>query len=279
MVEFYSGLSRRWFGALQAITAATFRVGKKTLGGTALRKTVFGGEAHKLRQSKSARANYGRPLRSRSLVDCAKPRPCSFGRRRPLHLDCQECGERGRGVAGGIARSDPRKSWDRTQSTVSLHCVSWMTSLSAAGAHLGATRTASRPEGPIAPLILMMTTNNDCFPMLLASTLYQGSADSHSGIGNGGSEHVVEADCGSIWRKNFLPENRISSNLRPPLPSVSSIAATSLSGWSSGITLAGTVVLTLLCSLIFSSTSGPAPSHCTVYSPAGSCVFPAIVVD
>jgi len=38
-----------------------------------------------------------------------------------------------------------------------------------------------------------------------------------------------------------LPENRISSNLRPPLPPVSSIAASSLSGWSSGITLAGTV--------------------------------------
>jgi hypothetical protein len=71
MVEFYSGLSRRWFGALQAITAATFRVGMKTLGGTALRKTVFGGEAHKLRQSKSAQANYGRRLHSRSLVDCA----------------------------------------------------------------------------------------------------------------------------------------------------------------------------------------------------------------
>src|SRR3984957_3721877 len=101
----------------------------------------------------------------------------------------------------------------------------------------------------------------------------------HSGISNGGSANVVDADCGSIWRKNFLPENRISSNLRPPLPSVSSIAASSLSGRSSGITLAGTVALTLLSSLIFSSTSGPAPSHCTVYSPAGSCVFPAIVVD
>jgi hypothetical protein len=62
-----------------------------------------------------------------------------------------------------------------------------MTSLSAAGVHLGATRTASRPEGPITPLIWMMTTNNDCFPMLLARTLYQGSADSHSGISNGGS--------------------------------------------------------------------------------------------
>src|SRR5580704_2757847 len=99
----------------------------------------------------------------------------------------------------------------------------------------------------------------------------------HSGISNGGSANVVDA--GSIWRKNFLPENRISSNLRPPSPSVSSIAASSLSDWSSGITLAGTVALTLLCSLIFSSTSGPAPSHSTVYSPAGSCVCPAIVVD
>jgi len=129
---------------IQAITAATFRVGKKTLGGTALGKTVFGGEAHKLRQSKSARANYGRRLRSRSLVGCAKPQPCSFAQRRPLHLDCPECGQRGSGVAGGIARSDPRTSWDRTQGTVSLHCVSWMTSLSAAGVHLGATRTATR---------------------------------------------------------------------------------------------------------------------------------------
>jgi hypothetical protein len=91
-----------------------------------------------------------------------------------------------------------------------------MTSLSDAGVHLGATRTASRPEGPIAPLILMMTTNNDCFPMLLASTLYHGSADSHSGISNGGYAHIVEADRGSIWRKNFFPENRISSSLRPP---------------------------------------------------------------
>jgi hypothetical protein len=118
---------------IQAIAAATFRVGKKTLGGTALTKTVFGGEAHKLRQSKSARANFGRRFRSRSLVDCAKPQPCSFGRHPPLHLDCQECGQRGSGVAGGIARSDPRKSWDRTQCTVSLHCASWMTSLSAAG--------------------------------------------------------------------------------------------------------------------------------------------------
>src|SRR5580692_6008968 len=99
----------------------------------------------------------------------------------------------------------------------------------------------------------------------------------HSGISNGGSANGVDA--GSIWRKNFLPENRIPSNLRPPLPSVSCTAASSLSGWSSGITLAGTVALTLLCSLIFSSTSGPAPSHCTVYSLAGSCVFPAIVVD
>src|ERR1700731_4081681 len=155
---------------IQAITAATFRVGMKTLGGTALRKTVFAGEAHKLRQSKSARANYGRRLRSRSLVDCAKPQPCSFGRHPPLHLDCQECGQRGSGVAGGIARSDPRKYWSWTQGTVSLHCVSWMTSLSDAGVHLGATRTASRPEGPVAPLILMTTTNNYCFPMLLAST-------------------------------------------------------------------------------------------------------------
>src|ERR1700730_8511763 len=159
---------------IQAITAATCRVGKRALGGTALGKIVFGGEAHKLRQSKSARANFGRRLRSRSSVDCAKPQPCSFGRRPPLHLHCQERGQRGSGVAGGIARSDPRKSWDRTQGTVSLHCVSWMTSLSDAAVHLGATRTASRPEGPIAPLILMMTTNNDCFPMLLASTLYHG---------------------------------------------------------------------------------------------------------
>ena len=150
---------------IQAITAATFRVGKKTLGGTALGKTVFGGEAHKLRQSKSARANYGRRLRSRSLVGCAKPKPCSFAQRRPLHLDCPECGQRGSGVAGGIARSDPRTSWNRTQGTVSLHCVSWITSLFASGVHLGATRTASGPEGPIAPLIFMMTTNNDCFPM------------------------------------------------------------------------------------------------------------------
>src|ERR1700722_9650331 len=102
MFEFSSGLSRRWFGALrepnepvdisrvcvvvtiQAISAATFRVGKKTLEGTAVRKTLFGGEAHKLRQSKSARANYGRRPRSRSLVDCAQPRPCRFGRRRPV---------------------------------------------------------------------------------------------------------------------------------------------------------------------------------------------------
>src|ERR1700680_2419609 len=91
----------------------------------------------------------------------------------------------------------------------------------------------------------------------------------HSGISNGGSANVVDA--GSIWRKNFLPENLIPSNLRPPLPSVSSTAASSLSGWSSGITLAGTVALTLLSSLIVSSTSGPAPSHRTVYSPAGSC--------
>src|ERR1700726_1054209 len=115
--------------------------------------------------------------------------------------------------------------------------------------------------------------------MLQASTLYQGSADSHSGISNGISGHVAEAACGSTLRKNFLPENRISSNLRPPLPSVSSIAASLLSGWSSDITLAGTVALTLLWSLIFSSTSGPGLSHCTVYSPAGSCVVPAIVVD
>src|SRR5260370_33734532 len=77
---------------IQVTTAATFRVGMKTLCRTALRKTVFDGEAHKLRQSKSARANYGRRLRSRSLADCAKPQPCSFARRRPLHLDCQECG-------------------------------------------------------------------------------------------------------------------------------------------------------------------------------------------
>src|SRR5580693_5436598 len=97
----------------------------KTLGGTAVRKTVFGGEAHKLRQSKSARANYGRRLRSRSWVDCAKPQPCSFGRHTPLHLDCQECGQRGSGVAGGIARTDPRTFWDRTQGTASPHCVSW----------------------------------------------------------------------------------------------------------------------------------------------------------
>ena len=110
----------------------------KTLCRTALGKTVFGGEGHKLRQSKSARANYGRRLRSRSLVDCAKPQPCSFGRHPPLHLDCQECGQRGSGVAGGIARSDPRKSWDRTQRTASLHCVSWMTLLSAADGDSGA---------------------------------------------------------------------------------------------------------------------------------------------
>jgi hypothetical protein len=155
---------------IQAITAATFWVGKKTLGGTALRKTVFGGEAHKLRQSKSARANYGRRLGPRSFVDCAKPQPWCFGRHPPLHLDCQECGQRGSGVAGGIARSDPRKSFDRTQGTVSLHCVSWITSLYAAGVHLGSTRTASRPEGPIAPLIWIMTTNNDCFPMLPAES-------------------------------------------------------------------------------------------------------------
>src|ERR1700693_1626307 len=154
----------------------------KTLCRTALRKTVFGAEAPKLRQSKSARANYGRRLRSRSLADCAKRQPCSFGRHSPLHLDCQECGQRRSGVVGGIAQTDPRKSRDRTQGTVSLHCVSWMTSLSAAGVHLGATRTASRPEGPIAPLILMMTTNNGCFPVLLVSTLYHGSADSHSEI-------------------------------------------------------------------------------------------------
>ena len=150
---------------MQAITAATFRVGMKTLGGTALRKTVFGGEAHRLRQSKPARANYGRHLRSRILVDCAKPQPCSFARRRPLHLHCQGCEPRGSGAGGGIVRTDPRKSRDRTQGSVSLHCVSWMTSLSAAGVHLGATKTPSVAEGPIAPLILMMTTNNDCFPM------------------------------------------------------------------------------------------------------------------
>src|SRR5579864_1824487 len=110
---------------IQSITAATFRVGKKTLEGTALRKTVFGGEADKLRQSKSARANYGRGLLFRSLVDCAKPQPCSFGRHPPLHLDCQECGQRGSRVAGGIARSDPRTSSDRTLGTGSLHFVSW----------------------------------------------------------------------------------------------------------------------------------------------------------
>ena len=172
---------------IQATTPATFRFGKKTLGGTALGKTVFGGEARKLRQSKSARVNFGRRLRSQSLVGCAKPQPCSFGRHPPLHLDCQECGQRGSGVAGCIARSDSRKSWDRTQGTVSLHCVSSMTLLFAAAVHLGATRTASRAEGPIAPLISMMTTNNDCFPMLLASTLYRGNADSHSGISNRGS--------------------------------------------------------------------------------------------
>ena len=59
--------------------------------------------------------------------------------------------------------------------------------------------------------------------IMAALGFYHGSADSHSGISNGGSAHIVEADCGSIWRKNFLPENRISSSLRPPLPSVSSI--------------------------------------------------------
>ena len=80
-------------------------------------KTVFGGEAHKLRQSKSARANYGRHLRSRSLADCAKPQPCSFARHPPLHLHCQACGQRGSGAGCGIARTDPRKSWDRTQGT------------------------------------------------------------------------------------------------------------------------------------------------------------------
>ena len=110
----------------------------KTLCRTALRKTVFGGEGRKLPQSKSARANYGRRLRSRSLVGCAKPHPCSFARRRPLHVHCQGCEPRGSGVAGGIARTDPRKSWDRTQRTASLHCVSWMTLLSAADGDSGA---------------------------------------------------------------------------------------------------------------------------------------------
>src|SRR5260370_13622521 len=109
---------------IQATTAASFRVGMKTLCRTALRKTVFGGEAHKLRQSKSARANFGRHLRSRSLVDCAKPQPWSFARRAPLHLHCQGCELRGSGAGGGIARTDPRKSWDRTHRTASLHCVS-----------------------------------------------------------------------------------------------------------------------------------------------------------
>src|ERR1700688_3485090 len=91
----------------------------KTLGGIALRKTVFGEEAHKLRQSKSARANYGRSLRSRSLVDCAKPQSCSFARRAPLHLHCQGCEPRRSGVAGGIVRTDPRKSRDRNLTSAS----------------------------------------------------------------------------------------------------------------------------------------------------------------
>ena len=131
---------------IQATTAATFWVVIKTLCRTALRKTVFGGEAHKLHQSKSARANYGRHLRSRSLVDCAKPQPWRFARHPPLHLHCQGCEPRRSGACCGIVRTGPRKSWDRTQRTVSLHCVSWMTLLSAAGVHLGATRTEFRCE-------------------------------------------------------------------------------------------------------------------------------------
>src|SRR5580693_10758401 len=82
--------------------------------------------------------------------------------------------------------------------------------------HLGATRTASRPEGPITPLIWMMTTNNDCFPMLLARTLYQGSADSHSGISNGGSARdCYETLCSDPAHRwcNF----RVAKNYRPNL--------------------------------------------------------------
>src|SRR5260370_8656137 len=92
---------------IQATTAASFRVGMKTLCRTALRKTVFGGEAHKLRQSKSARANFGRHLRSRILVACAKPQPWSFARRAPFHLHCQGCEPRGMEADSALARTHP----------------------------------------------------------------------------------------------------------------------------------------------------------------------------
>src|SRR3954447_27088969 len=80
------------------------------------------------------------------------------------------------------------------------------------------------------------------------------------------------ADSVPNCRETFLPANCSTFNSRSPLAPLNTSACVSLALLSSAITCAGAVATTFLPCMMLICAVGPEPSHCAVYSPAGSVV-------